>query len=76
MALDIFTNSVRPIETPEDMKGIKFRSAPVDMRLLTFETLGASAISVNFNELFTALQQGTVNGSGEPSVYYSSAAVL
>lgn len=61
-----FTNSVRPLETPEDMKGIKFRSAPVDMRLLTFETLGASAISVNFNELFTALQQGTVNGQENP----------
>ncbi len=67
-----FTNNVRPIKEPADMQGIKFRSAPVDMRLLTFDTLGASAVSINFNELFTALQQGTVDGQENPlNVIYS-----
>jgi tripartite ATP-independent transporter DctP family solute receptor len=61
-----FTNNKRPITKPEDMKGIKFRSAPVPVRLKMFQILGADAIPISFGELFTALQQGTVDGQENP----------
>lgn len=61
-----FTNNVRPITTPDDMKGIKFRSAQSEIRVKMFEALGASATIISFNELYTALQQGTVDGQENP----------
>ena len=61
-----FTNNVRAIYVPEDMKDIKFRSAQSEIRVKMFETLGASATIINFNELYTALQQGTVDGQENP----------
>jgi tripartite ATP-independent transporter DctP family solute receptor len=61
-----FTNNKRPITKPEDMKGIKFRSAPVPLRVMMFKELGADAIPISFGELFTALQQGTVDGQENP----------
>lgn len=60
------TNSTRPIVTPADMQGIKFRIAPTDIRRMTFEALNATAIPMAFAELFTALQQGTVQGQENP----------
>jgi len=61
-----FTNNSTAIVEPEDMKGIKFRSAEVPIRLEMFKILGASAIPMGFNELFTALQQGTIDGQENP----------
>jgi len=61
-----FTNNVRPIIVPEDMKGIKFRSAESPIRIEMFKTLGASAVPIAFPELFTALQQGVVDGQENP----------
>ncbi len=57
-----FTNSVRPVDEPEDMKGLKMRvmTAPVWTRLV--ESLGASATPVAWLELPSALQQGVVDG--------------
>lgn len=60
------TNNIRPIYVPEDMKGIKFRVATSEIRTKTFETLNASAIPIAFTELFTALQQNTVDGQENP----------
>lgn len=53
-----FTNSKKPINIPDDMKGIKFRSAESPIRIDMFNTLGASAIPMAFPEVFTGLQQG------------------
>lgn len=61
-----FTNNVRPIVVPKDMSGIKFRVASSEIRTRTFNELGASAITIAFSELFTALQQGTVDGQENP----------
>ncbi len=60
------TNNVRPIVEPEDMKGIKFRIAPSEIRQVLFKTLNATAIPMAFAELFTGLQQGTVQGQENP----------
>lgn len=61
-----FTNNVRPIVTPEDMKGIKFRSYQGEYRMAMFEALGATAVPMALTEVFTALQQGTVDGQENP----------
>lgn len=57
-----FTNSRRPIASPDDMAGLKIRvmTAPVWVRLV--ESLGASATPVPWPELPGALQQGVVDG--------------
>lgn len=61
-----FTNNVRPIEKPEDMVGLKFRSGANPIRIEMFESFGAAVIPMSFSELFTALQQGTVDGQENP----------
>ena len=61
-----FSSNVRPIVKPADMAGQKFRIAPSTLRLKTFEALNASAISMSFSELYTALQQGTVDAQENP----------
>ena len=68
-----FTNSKRPIVTPEDMRGLKFRSAESRIRLDMFRSLGALAVAMPFPELYTALQQGTVDGQENPlSISYGA----
>ena len=61
-----FTNNIRPIVEPADMADIKFRSAQSEIRVKMFEVLGATATIINFNELYTAMQQGTVDGQENP----------
>jgi len=61
-----FTNNTRPIVEPQDMQGIKFRSGLSTLRLAMFESTGSSAVPIAFPELFTALQQGTVDGQENP----------
>lgn len=60
------TNNVRPIISPEDMKGIKFRTTTSDIRLAVFEALGALPISMSFSEVFTGLQQRVIDGQESP----------
>lgn len=61
-----FTNNIRPIVKPEDMKGIKFRSYQGEYRMAMFKALGATAVPMALTEVFAALQQGTVDGQENP----------
>ncbi len=64
--------STKPIETPEDFKNIKIRTMenPVDVGI--FNSIGAIATPMAYSELFTALQQGTVDaGENAISNFYS-----
>ncbi len=61
------SNSKRAVTTPEDMKGLKIRVMENDIYIKTFESLGASPTAMSFAEVFTALQQGTVDGQDNPS---------
>lgn len=56
------SNSVRPITSAEDMKGMKIRTPESKMFLSFFTNLGATPTSMAFTELPSALQQGTVEG--------------
>lgn len=67
------TNSNRPIENPSDMKGLKLR-VPGSAAIKTFfEDAGTQVVVMPFSELFTALQQKTVDGQDNgASITYES----
>jgi len=55
------SNSKRPINTAEDVKGLKMRGYnPIQIK--AWESLGCSMASISWDELFTALQQNLVDG--------------
>ena len=57
-----FTNSKRPIHTPDDMKGMKIRVMPSPVFQTLVTALGASPSAIPWAELPTALQQKVVDG--------------
>lgn len=61
-----FTNDVRPIHSPEDLKGLKIRTMenPAHMKLV--EALGAIPTPIAWAECYNALQLGTVDGQENP----------
>lgn len=56
------TNSKRAVSTPADCAGLKLRVMTSDVYIKTFEALNAAPVSMQFSELFSALQQGAVDG--------------
>ena len=56
------TNSKRSIRTPADMKGLKVRLPPVEILTDSFSAFGASPVAMAYGELYTAMQNGTVDG--------------
>ncbi|MBK5200687.1 MAG: DctP family TRAP transporter solute-binding subunit [Spirochaetaceae bacterium] len=61
-----FTNNVRPIHTPEDMKGLKFRVMQSPIYVKMVEAMGASATPLASGEIYTACQTGVVDGQENP----------
>jgi len=62
------TNNKRPIWKLSDLKGLKIRTMEAPMHMLNFRALGASPTPMAFGELYTALQQGVVDGQENPFV--------
>lgn len=60
------TNSKKAIHTPEDLAGIKMRVTDSPINVATFKALNANATPMALSEVFTALQQGTVDGQDNP----------
>lgn len=60
------TNSVRPIETATDLQGMKLRVPGAPALLSMFQALGASPVSMDFGEVYTALQTKVVDGQENP----------
>lgn len=54
------TNSVRPINSSADFAGLKMRVIESPIYIKTFEALGATVSAMSWGEVFTALQQGTI----------------
>ncbi|MGM0562628.1 MAG: DctP family TRAP transporter solute-binding subunit [Pseudomonadota bacterium] len=66
-------NNKRPVSTPDDMEGIRLRVQPFDIYLDSFEKFGADPIPMEWSEVFTAVQQGTIDGLEIPlSVIYAN----
>lgn len=60
------TNSRRPITKLEDIAGLKIRVVQSPLYIDLFNTLGANAVPLPFPELYTALEQKTVDGQENP----------
>jgi TRAP-type transport system periplasmic protein len=58
----------QPIRSPEDLEGLRMRFPNSPQFLMNAEALGADAVEVAYEELFLALQQGTVDGQENPIV--------
>ena len=56
------TNSKRPVTKPEDLKGLKIRVPGSAVYMNTFDALGANPTAMSWSEVFTAIQQGTIDG--------------
>lgn len=61
------TNAVRPIVVPADLEGLKIRTPTNKQRVEMFNTLGANATPLSFGEVYSALDQGTIDGQENPA---------
>lgn len=60
------TNSKHPVEKPEDLQGLKMRVMKSPVAFDTFKQLGASPVGLPFPEIYSALQQGVIDGQENP----------
>ena len=68
------TNNIRPISAPEDVAGIKFRTNENSMKVAMYEALGGSAVIMAYSDVYTGLQNKTIDGQENPlaNIYTSS----
>lgn len=68
-----FYNSVRPIQNPSDLKGLKIRVQQSSLFVDLVESFGASATPMAYDEVYSSLQTGVIDGAENnyPS-YYST----
>ncbi len=62
------TNNARPIQKPEDLKGLKIRTPPLESVLKSMAAFGATPTPIPFGEVYTALKTGVVDGQENPYV--------
>jgi TRAP-type transport system periplasmic protein len=67
------TTSTKPIVTPDDFKGMKLRVPPSPLWTSMFKALDAAPASINFNEVYSALQTKIVDGQENPLAIISTA---
>lgn len=60
------TNKVRPVFTPDDVKGLKLRTPPEIQLQAAMEACGAVVTKIAFPELYMSLKQGVVDGQENP----------
>ncbi|MDQ7817404.1 MAG: TRAP transporter substrate-binding protein [Melioribacteraceae bacterium] len=68
-----FYTKNKPILSPDDLKGLKIRTQESPTSVKMVKALGGSATPISWGELYTALQQGVVDGAenNPPSFYLS-----
>lgn len=68
-----FYTKQKPIDSPEDLKGLKIRTQESATSVKLVNALGASATPISWGELYTALQQGVVDGAeNNPPSFFTS----
>jgi tripartite ATP-independent transporter DctP family solute receptor len=67
------TNSVRDVKDPADIKGLKIRVMQNPIHMATWKAMGANPTPMPFSEVFTAMQQKTIDGQENPipTIYLS-----
>jgi tripartite ATP-independent transporter DctP family solute receptor len=63
------TSSAKPITSPQDLKGFKMRVPIAPINTSLFAALGASPVTIDFNELYTALQSKIADGNETPIAF-------
>ena len=66
------TNNKRPLETPNDMRGLKMRVPPGKTALAMMNAFGANTVAMNYGEVYSALQQGVIDGHTNPPLTIES----
>lgn len=66
-------NNTRPVATPDDVKGVKFRTMQNPVYIEMFKSLGGNPVPMAWGEVFTAVQQGALDGLEIPSAIIDSA---
>jgi tripartite ATP-independent transporter DctP family solute receptor len=69
----VTTTSTRPVPTPDDLKEMKLRVPPSPIIMSIFRAFGAAPASINFAEVYSALQTHIVEGQENPLTLVSSA---
>jgi TRAP-type transport system periplasmic protein len=67
------TTSTKPVQTPDDFRGMKLRVPVSPLWTSMFKALDASPASINFNEVYSALQTKVVDGQENPLAIISTA---
>ena len=67
------TTSTKPINTPDDFRGMKLRVPPSPLWTSMFKAFDAAPASINFNEVYSALQTKIVDGQENPLAIISTA---
>jgi len=67
------TTSTKPVETPDDFRGMKLRVPPSPLWTSLFKAFEASPASINFNEVYSALQTKIVDGEENPLAIIATA---
>ncbi|TCO69322.1 TRAP transporter substrate-binding protein [Rhodovulum euryhalinum] len=67
------TNSQRAVRTPADLDGLKLRTMENKVHMAAFQGMGAAPTPMAFPELFTAMQQGVVDGQENPVTVITAA---
>ncbi len=60
------TNNKRAVNSPDDLKGLKMRTMENPVHIAAYKNFGIVPTPMAFPEVFTALQQGTVDGQENP----------
>ena len=63
-------NRARPIHTPDDLKGLKIRTMGNKVMIDTFNQLGAQATPLDTAQIYSALQQGVVDGAENSPTFF------
>lgn len=69
------TNNTKEIVVPDDLKGMKIRTMENDIHMDAYKQYGANPTPMAWSEIFTALQQGTVDGQENPLAIIETAKV-
>ena len=67
------TMKSKPINGPNDLKGVKIRLPVAPLFISLFKALGASPTPINFGEVYSALQTGLVDGQENPLILIDTA---
>ena len=60
------TLTTKPVKTVEDLKGLQIRVPTNQIQTKGFEVLGATPVGMSLGDVYTALQQGTIDGGENP----------